>query len=423
MYISKIELKNIRCFESVTINLEDSGSINRGCVILGDNGMGKTTILRSIAMSIVGQSSASGLLDQIEGGWIRSGADNGHVSITFKTDDGMKDYTVKTVFSRESGDTEIVSEQELTPNEENFWDKIFVAGYGASRGLTGETQYDDYTAYDALFTLFTSESGYLQNPELNIRRIKDAPGANEKLLQILNWIDTILMLPKGSLELKLGGLFLTDRWGRSLPIRATADGYKSMTIVACDLLGWFLLHDEEIFNKELAGIFIIDELEQHLHPSWQRKIVKLLMEVFPKLQFVITTHSPLIAGNAGRLFPEDSGLKLLYAGQQGKISQVSEVEENLGELDCNQILSSEAFGYIINQNDQVGELLKKASELAGKDKKTEKELDLYREIKEKLKKLMFPGGNAPIERDVEKEYYSKLKKEVEEFNKLLEGEN
>ncbi len=70
MYISKIELHNIKCFEDATINLEDTKGNCQGCVILGDNGVGKTTILRTIAMSLSGDSGA-GLADKIGGGWIR----------------------------------------------------------------------------------------------------------------------------------------------------------------------------------------------------------------------------------------------------------------------------------------------------------------------------------------------------------------
>jgi predicted ATP-binding protein involved in virulence len=46
--------------------------------------------------------------------------------------------------------------------------------------------------------------------------------------------------------------------------------------------------------KEGSGIVLIDEVGLHLHPKWQRKIITKLIEVFPKIQFVVTTHSPLI---------------------------------------------------------------------------------------------------------------------------------
>jgi predicted ATPase len=423
MYISKIELKNIKCFENVSIELVNSDNVTRGCVILGDNGMGKTTILRSIAMSLSGESSAAGLLDQIEGGWIRNDVAEGHVILTLRSDDGNNEYIVKTEFAQASGGDEIINSQVLTPNHEDFWDKIFVAGYGAPRGVVGETQYDAYTVYDALFTLFAQESGYLQNPELNIRRIKDALKTPEKLVKILNWVDSILMLPKGSLELQKGGLFLKDRWGNPMPIRASADGYKSVTTVICDLLGWFLLYDEDVFNKELSGIVIIDELEQHLHPIWQRKIVNLLMNAFPMIQFIITTHSPLVAGNAGRLHPNDSGLKLFHTNFTNNNSQVSVIEENLGDLGYDQILSSEAFGHLYNINSEVEEVLSKASALASKDNRTEEEEIQYVNFKSMLKNVMFPRGKTQIERIVEKEYYQEIEKKISEFKKIISNQS
>ena len=49
-------------------------------------------------------------------------------------------------------------------------------------------------------------------------------------------------------------------------------------------------------NKSLhgEGIVLIDEIEQHLHPEWQRKVIPALSDTFPNLQFIVTTHSPQV---------------------------------------------------------------------------------------------------------------------------------
>ena len=47
---------------------------------------------------------------------------------------------------------------------------------------------------------------------------------------------------------------------------------------------------------EQEGIVLIDEIDIHLHPTWQRQILSQLRRTFPKIQFIVTTHSPLVAG-------------------------------------------------------------------------------------------------------------------------------
>ncbi|MCZ6701765.1 MAG: ATP-binding protein, partial [Ignavibacteria bacterium] len=71
MKISNITLDNVRCFEHLEIDLKSEDGVADWTVILGNNGVGKTTILRSIALGITEQSGASGLIDELDGDWIR----------------------------------------------------------------------------------------------------------------------------------------------------------------------------------------------------------------------------------------------------------------------------------------------------------------------------------------------------------------
>ncbi len=51
-------------------------------------------------------------------------------------------------------------------------------------------------------------------------------------------------------------------------------------------------------TKKTPGVVLIDEVDQHLHPLWQKNILRCLMQIFPKVQFVVTTHSPSIISSA-----------------------------------------------------------------------------------------------------------------------------
>jgi predicted ATP-binding protein involved in virulence len=76
-------------------------------------------------------------------------------------------------------------------------------------------------------------------------------------------------------------------------------GEKNMLALVADISRRLVDANPSLENPlEGSGIVLIDEIDLHLHPKWQQGIVKLLEDLFPKIQFVVTTHSPLILGNA-----------------------------------------------------------------------------------------------------------------------------
>ena len=94
MYIKKIVLKNIRCFEDIEISYDLSGDAHPWTVIVGDNAVGKTTLLRSIAIGLCDESSAAGLLKESDSGYVRYGEKEGSIIIDLVGD--TKKYKIKT---------------------------------------------------------------------------------------------------------------------------------------------------------------------------------------------------------------------------------------------------------------------------------------------------------------------------------------
>lgn len=427
MYISKIVLKNIKCFDNITIDFITPDGACLGCVFLGDNGIGKSTILRSIALSLCGELSVSGLLDELYGEWIKKGKTEGEIQLEIiDPDEKNKRYQVKTIFKKGGPGDPYTIKQETIP-EKFPWDDFFICGYGASRGTYGDMVINEYYATDSVYSLFNYKESHLQNPELAIRRITDINIGNSEEIQkkVLNLVSKILMFSEGAIKLEKG-LIVKNPFGESMPLQELGDGHIATATMIIDMIGWLLLYDDTMFQSdisEIAGIVIIDEIEQHLHPLWKRKIIPLLRTVFPKVQFIMTTHSPLIAANINIHSPKMSRSKLLYLNRDNvnKTIQINEIEEDIEKLNLDQILASEAFGHIFNVNEEIDEILKKASKLAAKDKRSPDEEKIYNEFKERLKRIMFPKGRTLIERIVEKDYYEDLKKEKEEFKKLLEG--
>ncbi len=83
----------------------------------------------------------------------------------------------------------------------------------------------------------------------------------------------------------------------SIPFNNLSDGYRNMVAMVADIAYRAALlnpHLEADAAEQTKGIILIDEIDLHLHPKWQRKVVRDLQSAFPKMQFIATTHSPFI---------------------------------------------------------------------------------------------------------------------------------
>jgi predicted ATP-binding protein involved in virulence len=88
---------------------------------------------------------------------------------------------------------------------------------------------------------------------------------------------------------------LVDKGGQSFDLSQLSDGERSFLALICDLGRRLALANPELSNPlHGAGVALIDELELHLHPKWQREVRDKLLATFPNVQFIATTHSPFI---------------------------------------------------------------------------------------------------------------------------------
>lgn len=322
MYIKKIVLTNIRCFEKQTITFAQKACSS--IVISGDNGAGKSTLLRAIAMGLTDETSAAALLRELPGYIVRSGKKKGTIRIF--VGEKETEYEIKTTISfiqnfervkqtywqYGNGKREKEIEIQYFP-----WKRMFVSGYGAGIRTNGTEDYQRYTSVDAVYPLFRYDTP-LQNPELAIRRIiasarkggykkskkakRVAEGMEEYLMNLLG---TLLNLKEGDkVELTDKGIEVqTTKWGNN-ELGAMGDGYRATTTWVMDLHSWWTLYlgifpEKNIYDhRNIQGIVIIDELEQHLHPRWQKRIITSLRETFSGIQFIMSTHSPLVISGA-----------------------------------------------------------------------------------------------------------------------------
>lgn len=408
MYVTRIVLENIRCFEHIELDLGSLSGPKMWTLLLGDNGVGKTTIMRSLAMGLVSATGASALLKELYGEWVRNQAGkNGKATIRIEFDKkdsyGNTRYT-ETVFEKTgSGDTNV--SQKTRPD--NFpWDDIFVCGYGAARRAYGTQDYDEYSAIDSTYTLFKYDAP-LQNPELILRRIKDTGVKPEEML---NWIDKILMLPEGSTELRFKGITVSGPWGKFMPLGSIGDGHQATLAWLTDMLGCAMFYDKDLFKKDqnkISGIVLLDEIEHHLHPIWQKSIIRLLNKQFPKLQFITTTHSPLCAIGTASLSDEECGLFLLEQEADHVIGSRRSSPPRGQRAD--QVLTSYLFGLDTTRGEDSMGRIERFSKLLSKEKLTEDEQKELNALRSQLNNEL-GSGETQIQRLVEKAIHESLEK-------------
>lgn len=372
MYISKITLKNIRCFENETIDLTSRKGVKKWLVILGDNGTGKSTILRSIAMGLCDETGAAGLLQDTSGDWIREGVNEGWIILNLNH--RGKEYEIKTHIIKKSLNKEVV-EQETTPKDDFPWRNIFVCGYGANRNIEGDSSHDRYSPADAVYTLFNYDYD-LHSPELMLRRYGETP---EERKEICFWLDDVLMLDRGSVNVDLSGISIKKKGRKEKHyFGALADGHAAMMTLVLDMLGWALLAKKKKFKNKLSGIILIDELEQHLHPKWQRSIIELLHSVFENIQFISTSHSALCAIGTANLKNTRQVCSLAHlSSENDRVEIKDKIEPPLGER-ADQILTSFLFGLPTSSSDYKQEAINRYAELMSKKRSPSEKRELKR---------------------------------------------
>lgn len=330
MYISKITLNDVRCFDEATIELGDS---HPSLMIAGNNATGKSSLLRSIAMGLCDEASAGGLLRELPGDFIRSGEKEATIEIEI-TENKKKTLIITTTlnlykklnFERVKQSYGVKKGKKVVPiqNWQKFpWEKLFIVGYGAGLRTDGNADYEQYFSGDAVYTLF-KYSQTLQNPELAWRRLRsikdiDQDAIDENISSILG---TVLDLDESSkVVLEPTGIFI-DKAGIKIDLGAIGDGYRAITTLILDLLSWqFLIQNKDhtdgngwkpLSLDEISGIVIIDEIEKHLHPLFQRRIIKHLHDKFPKIQFIISTHSALCVSGTADIGEHDAPLYKIF---------------------------------------------------------------------------------------------------------------
>jgi len=178
-----------------------------------------------------------------------------------------------------------------------------------------------------------------------------------------------------------------------LPIRILSSGFRTLIGMVYDISYRMAILNPNLRNNivdETSGIVLIDEIDMHLHPKWQWKISEALKETFPKVQFITTTHSPIVLSSCKNdriiLLDSDKNNNLEIEYKESKKGwQINDVLEKVMETP--------------NRAPEIVEKLKRLSALAKKKiSKTieEKELEEYNCLLSEIKSFL-PEDDIAIE--------------------------
>lgn len=131
-----------------------------------------------------------------------------------------------------------------------------------------------------------------------------------------------------------------DDHKREFRIERLSDGYRILIAMVCDLVARMaeanpMRDTDDIFK--VPGIVLIDEIELHLHARAQRGIIHKLHDLFPNIQFIVTSHSPLVALSA-------MDIAQIFTMEEGGRINTDWNEKDYLDYDINQILLSPMFG-------------------------------------------------------------------------------
>lgn len=335
MYIDKIRLTNIRGFDELEFSLvRPDGTYAGWTVFTGDNGSGKSTLLKAIAVALTGKDAARALQPSFHR-WIRDGHHEATVELgiarvdrdDFLTEGGRPPESVFLArIALKDGQKEPLIEVALpsgvtrknysTP-QRTIWSQDargwFSCGYGPFRRVFGASpeamRQMVAPATERFVTMFQEAASlgevdqWLRN--LSHRSLEARSGAQEQRDLILEVLRDELMPNQITVDrIDSDGLWLRDRNGLQLSWSEMSDGYRAALALLADILRHLINvyghadltgrdADGKLYFKR-SGVVLIDEVDAHLHPEWQREIGFWLKRHFPRMQFIVTTHSPII---------------------------------------------------------------------------------------------------------------------------------
>jgi len=340
MYLEKLKLHNFRCYEKLEIDFN-----RQLTVLVGKNGSGKTTVLEAIAIAlgtwfvgfnIVNAKGINKRTDPLRKAYQIGATDDVQTQFpveieawgkieeskdqilhwkrelytptgTMTTKDAKQivEYAAEYQKAISEGRTDIYLPMVAYYGTGRLWDyhrQKRTDVFKVSSRTNGYIDCLDGTANVKLmmdwFQIMTinkyqrQEENLESNPELDTVYL-----AMEKCLTNLSgYSDVKIRYNMGTQELDVY-YSEQDKQRMRIPLNQLSDGYKGMISLVADIAYRMATLNPQLGTEVLSkgdGVVLIDEVDLHLHPAWQQKVIDNLMNIFPKVQFIVSTHAPAI---------------------------------------------------------------------------------------------------------------------------------
>ena len=340
MYLEKLKLHNFRCYEKLEIDFN-----RQLTVLVGKNGSGKTTVLEAIAIAlgtwfvgfnIVNAKGINKRTDPLRKAYQIGATDDVQTQFpveieawgkieeskdqilhwkrelytptgTMTTKDAKEivEYAAEYQKAISEGRTDIYLPMVAYYGTGRLWDyhrQKRTDVFKVSSRTNGYIDCLDGTANVKLmmdwFQIMTinkyqrQEENLESNPELDTVYL-----AMEKCLTNLSgYSDVKIRYNMGTQELDVY-YSEQDKQRMRIPLNQLSDGYKGMISLVADIAYRMARLNPQLGTEVLSkgdGVVLIDEVDLHLHPAWQQKVIDNLMNIFPKVQFIVSTHAPAI---------------------------------------------------------------------------------------------------------------------------------
>jgi len=436
MNVKQFKLHNIGRFQHLNVPLAPTENFAGNVTIfIGNNGSGKTSLLNSLATSLswlvsrlrTEKGSGSPIVETV----IKNGANSSaiDVDLTYKNDNSEQEISWRLAKTRQGrvGDyrtkldqvTQLCRHFRESLSENDQLSLPLIAFYPVDRGVLDiplkirdkhhfmqMDGYDNSLSQGVDFRRFfewfrdredsENESGISDDVVNSLKKSWVKLGKDA----FLTAVDEILKQHKLSKDLQLNAvrnaishfmpdfnnlrvrrkphLYMSiDKEGETLNVLQLSQGEKSLMALVGDIARRLAMMNPALENPLHGdGIVLIDEVDMHLHPQWQRSLVARLTQTFPNIQFILTTHSPLVISDC------ENSLVYLLDGDE-----LRPYDELYGE-DVNSVLLAVMDTAIRNEviDEQLGDLL---------DAIQDRQFTKARALLEKLKKVL-PESNIEL---------------------------
>jgi predicted ATP-binding protein involved in virulence len=387
-YFYELELENVRSFkDKTTIEFHDRAEKPKPCqwnIIIGDNGTGKTTILR--ALSLLDNSQREIIFNFNTNYFYRDVTKKDKIFIKFICKDSNG-----TMISSQIEDFSFINIISLF--------SLNVYGYGATRKMGTRTiSASDYGHRQNLWLedeLPHADNWLLEAAYKSNKKFKERVEILKKLFK--NEISDIKKKTDpatGSIEFK----YKTEyNW---VKLDDMSLGFRSLAAwVANFVRGLEIAYPNSANFLEEPAILLLDEIDLHMHPKFQRHLLKFLGETFPKTQFIVTAHSPLIVQAAADVIIEetkDNALSkkvnlVLLKRNRNKV-EVNNEPEIIQNWRLDQIVASDLFDLESARPIETERLMAEKQAILANYQRTKKDEQRLSDIEKLL-------GNVPYGKD------------------------